>query len=112
MAWGADHGDVAAQICHDGLDNGEAEARAAGLPRATLFDAPEAVKDVFEVRRRDADAGVDDGNGGQLFVACDVDVDAATVFVIDDGIADDVAQGDVEEIAISPAVDARRVTAG
>src|SRR5215217_6447133 len=43
---------------HELADDGEADARAAGRPRARAVAAPEAVEDMWQVVRTDPDAGV------------------------------------------------------
>src|SRR5215831_9370459 len=78
--------DLAAVGLDDMLDDGEAQARAAGLARAGLVHAVETFEDARQVLGHDADAGVGRVDGYAVLPALRRDVDAPAARRVLDGV--------------------------
>src|SRR6267143_1325294 len=80
-------------VARDGvLDDGQAEARAAGFARAAAVDAVEALGEPRQMLRRDAGAGVLHREGGAVGSLAPGEAHLAAVRRVADGIADQVAE--------------------
>src|SRR6267143_2666291 len=80
-------------VARDGvLDDGQAEARAAGFARAAAVDAVEALGQPRQVFRRDARAGVLDGERRPAVVFPPMDGHFAAWRRVPDRVADEVAE--------------------
>lgn len=88
------------------LDDGQAEARAAGGPGAGGVDAVEALEDALLVLVGDPDALVGDGDLDEVAAgggdAADGDADAGVGRGVVDGVLDEVAEGRRELAAVAP----------
>ena len=82
------------------FDDGQAEARTPVGPAPAVVDPVEALEDPLELRRRDADAAVGDGDLDVVVVAHRVDVggdhDPGPGIGVDDRVLDQVADRDPE----------------
>ena len=97
----APHGDVAAVVGADVLDDREAEAGAAGGPRARRVDAVEPLEDAGLLGVRDALALVADVDLDQVVDAPDADRDAGPAAGVGDRVADQVADGRGEQLGVA-----------
>src|SRR6267378_1664298 len=80
-------------VARDGvLDDGEAQSRAAGLARAAAVDAVEALGQPRQMLRRDAGAGVLDGERRPAVVFPPMDGHFAAWRRVPDRVADEVAE--------------------
>src|SRR5262249_38598514 len=92
---GADHAQTAPVLLQDGADDGQAEAQAPRLGREQRLVYPS------QVLRRDADAGVADGDlDGAVGLLCDQGESAALGHRLA-GVADQVAEDDQQLIAVA-----------
>jgi hypothetical protein len=82
------------------LDDGEPEARAAAFARAGLLDPVEALEDPREVRARDPDARVRDGEEDLRAVAPGGHLHLALVAVLD-RVLDEVPERALDEVLVA-----------
>jgi hypothetical protein len=90
LALGTFHIDPAAVGVHDGLADGEAQARAARAPAAGLVHAEEAFEEPLAVGRRNAEARVGHGEGDAAIDGVHGDADLSPGRVVRDRVRDQI----------------------
>src|SRR3954452_8742338 len=92
---------LAAGVGHHVADDGEAAARAAGLPAAGTVDAIEALEDALEVARRNPHAVVLDGELYPAAVIAGADLYLLVVVGVLHGVVEEVVDGGHQLAAIA-----------